>query len=66
MKINDLIIQTLSMDHAELLLDYYSTNRIHLEKWEPKRVKNYYTQNHFSKKIHHFISLSAKKSSRPR
>jgi len=51
MKTKNLQIELLKMDHARSLLDYYEKNKEHLRKWKPKRDLEYYTIDHFKKKI---------------
>jgi len=51
MKTKNLQIEILKMDHARSLLDYYEKNKEHLRKWKPKRDLEYYTIDHFIKKI---------------
>ena len=39
----DFILEELNDNHSELLLNYYKKNKDHLERWEPIRVKKFYT-----------------------
>lgn len=43
MNLEKFIIKTLSTEHYQLLFNYYNYNKHHLEPWEPKRNKNYYS-----------------------
>jgi len=47
LKTKILNIELLSNNHSGQLLTYYKSNKKHLEKWEPKRESNYYTNPFF-------------------
>ena len=47
LKTKILNIELLSINHSGQLLSYYKSNKEHLEKWEPKRKSNYYTDLFF-------------------
>ena len=44
-------LEILSLDHAQLRLDYYSSNKEHLEIWHPTTPKGFYTLEYQRYKI---------------
>lgn len=46
-----LILKVLDKSHAELVLDYYSRNRVFLEEWEPLKGEEFYTREHHEKQL---------------
>ena len=63
MKLENFIIETISTEHYQLLFNYYSYNKHHLEPWEPTRDKNYYNLNFHISRTNDRLDLINKKKS---
>ena len=63
MKLENFILETISTKYYELLFNYYSYNKEHLEPWEPTRANNYYTLNFHIQRINNRIDLINKNKS---
>ena len=63
MKLENFIIETISIKQYQLLFNYYCSNKEHLEPWEPTRVNNYYTLDFHINRTNNRIDLIKKKKS---
>ena len=55
-------LEILSLDHAQIRLDYYSSNKEHLEIWHPTTPKGFYTLEYQRYKIKIVIGSSTMKN----
>ena len=54
MQFPNFIIEILTLEHAQFRLDYYCSNRKHLEVWHPTTPKGFYTFKYQKSKIKKF------------
>lgn len=48
---DDIILRTADVTDAAMIVDYYSTNRVHLQPWEPKREQAFYSVQGWTQKL---------------
>ena len=54
---NNFNIEKLSLNHVQFRLDYYSSNKDHLERWHPTTPNGFYTFKYQEKKINEQLKL---------
>jgi len=63
LKSNKIVFQVLNADYTNLLLEYYSDNKDHLEIWHPTTPKDFYTFKYQKSKVEERIHLMSKRES---
>ncbi|MDT8719255.1 GNAT family N-acetyltransferase [Clostridium sp. 19966] len=53
-----LVLKVLDKSYADLVLEYYSRNKLFLEEWEPRRNEGFYTKAYHEKELEkEYISI---------
>lgn len=48
---DNILLRTAEPQDAEMIVDYFTTNRQYLKPWEPRREESFYTLDSWSKKL---------------
>ena len=57
MQSNNFVLEILNLNHVQLKLDYYSSNKKHLEIWHPTTPEGFYTFQYQKNKVKDALSL---------